>query len=133
MSTKQKQPKTKTAGKARKAQKTAAPTRAPKAPRTRERDPRLPAPGTILTRTYKGKEHRVKVLEDGFEYGGETFRSLTAAAKRATGYPSISGTAWWNVAERAPATPKPRKSKEKPAAPSDATMEHAPAAESATA
>ena len=98
---------TKSAGKARKAPKTRTPVApAPSSARTpRVRDPRLPPAGTVLVRPYKGKEHRLKVLEDWFEYEGEKFRSLTAAAKRATGYPSISGTMWWNVVQRPTATP----------------------------
>jgi len=49
------------------------------------RDPRLPAPGSVLTRIYEGVEHRVTVLEDGFEYGGERFKSLSKVAKAITG------------------------------------------------
>jgi hypothetical protein len=124
--------KTKKAGSSRKAKKSAAPARAEKTAKTRERDSRIPAPGTTLTRVYKGKEHRLKVLDDGFEYEGEKYRSLTAAAKRATGYPSISGTLWWNVAGRAPATSKPAKTREKSATPKDDAPEGAAAAESPT-
>lgn len=51
----------------------------------RERDPRLPAPGTVLEREYDGKTIRVKVLEDGFEFRGETYRSLSGIAREATG------------------------------------------------
>jgi hypothetical protein len=50
-----------------------------------QRDPRLPAPGTVLTREYKGKTIRVTVLEDGFRYAGKTYRSLSTVAKEATG------------------------------------------------
>ena len=31
-------------------------------------DPRLPRPGGVLTRIYKGRLLEVTVLEDGFEY-----------------------------------------------------------------
>jgi hypothetical protein len=48
-------------------------------------DPRLPAPGTLLRRQYKGRTHTVLVLENGFEYAGEFFRSLSAVANRVTG------------------------------------------------
>lgn len=51
----------------------------------RPRDPRLPAPGTVLEREYQGKTLRVKVLEDGFEFRGKTYRSLSAVAREATG------------------------------------------------
>ena len=49
------------------------------------RDARLPIPGTTLTRVYRGETVRVTVLEDGFEYEGERYRSLTAVAKKVTG------------------------------------------------
>ncbi|MBN9524150.1 DUF2924 domain-containing protein [bacterium] len=48
-------------------------------------DPRLPAIGTVLTRTYKGAVVRVKVQPDGLEYDGERYRSLSAVAKAVTG------------------------------------------------
>lgn len=51
----------------------------------RGRDPRLPAPGTVLEREYQDQVIRVKVLADGFEYEGETYRSLSTVAKVATG------------------------------------------------
>lgn len=45
----------------------------------------LPAPGTVITRQYRGTEHRVTVLPDGFEYNSETYRSLSAVASAITG------------------------------------------------
>jgi hypothetical protein len=48
-------------------------------------DPRLPAPGTVLTRAYKGKTLEVKVLSCGFEFKGDRYASLSAVAKAATG------------------------------------------------
>ena len=45
----------------------------------------LPAPGTILTRLYKGRLLEVTVLTDGFAYGGERFATLSAVAKQITG------------------------------------------------
>jgi len=49
-------------------------------------DLRLPLPGTVLTRTYRGKQVRVTVLSDSqFEFEGERYRSLTAVAKAVTG------------------------------------------------
>lgn len=53
--------------------------------RTRERDPRIPAPGSLLEREYDGKTLKVKVLDDGFQFRGKTYRSLSAIAKEATG------------------------------------------------
>ena len=101
-------PTTKPAGKARKPMSKKGATRAARTPTTprgaRTRDARLPAPGTTITRTYKGRELRVEVREDGFHFEGETFSSLTAAALRATGYAHISGPHFWKTAWR-PATP----------------------------
>jgi hypothetical protein len=49
------------------------------------RDPRLPIAGTELTRTYKGQTVSVLVLQQGFEYRGERYGSLSAVAKAITG------------------------------------------------
>ena len=48
-------------------------------------DPRLPPPGTILTRPYKGLLIQVQVLTDGFAYAGRIYPSLSAVAKTITG------------------------------------------------
>jgi hypothetical protein len=48
-------------------------------------DDRLPLPGTIITRQYKGQTLQVRVLTKGFEYAGEVYRSLSAVAKAVTG------------------------------------------------
>ena len=48
-------------------------------------DARLPMPGTLITRRYKGRTLAVKVLGDGFELEGETYKSLSAVAKAITG------------------------------------------------
>ena len=56
----------------------------PAAP-TRGSDPRLPMPGTILTRDYKGQALQVEVLAEGFAYGGQVYKSLSAVAKAVTG------------------------------------------------
>jgi hypothetical protein len=49
------------------------------------RDPRLPVPGTLLTRRFKGRTVAVEVLEDGFRYDGTVYKSLTAIANLVTG------------------------------------------------
>jgi Protein of unknown function (DUF2924) len=46
---------------------------------------RLPHPGTIITRDYKGETLQVKVLPKGFEFEGEVYSSLSAVAKKITG------------------------------------------------
>ncbi len=49
------------------------------------RDPRLPSPGSIITRMYKGQEIRVTVTDTGFEWEGRPYRSLSAVAMAVTG------------------------------------------------
>lgn len=51
------------------------------------RDPRLPAVGTVLTRTHGTTEHHVTVLDDCFEYRDERYRSLSKIARVITGTP----------------------------------------------
>jgi len=46
---------------------------------------RLPAPGSVLRRQYKGRAVLVRVLPKGFEYDGEVYRSLSAIAAKVTG------------------------------------------------
>ena len=55
------------------------------APAPSAADPRLPPPGTILTRPYKGLLVQVQVLTDGFAYAGSVYPSLSAVAKAVTG------------------------------------------------
>jgi Protein of unknown function (DUF2924) len=42
-------------------------------------------PGTRLLREWQGRKYTVIVLEDGFEYEGERYLSLTQIARRITG------------------------------------------------
>lgn len=48
-------------------------------------DRRLTAPGTAITRKYKGRTTQVVVLPDGYEYAGMRYKSLSAVAKAVTG------------------------------------------------
>jgi len=41
--------------------------------------------GSVLTRKYKGRTYSVRVLENGFEYDGRIFKSLSAVARDITG------------------------------------------------
>lgn len=59
-------------------------------------DDRLPLPGTLLTRSYQGETIVVKVLDGGFEHGGEVYRSLSAVARHVTGT-NWNGYAFFNV------------------------------------
>jgi hypothetical protein len=47
-----------------------------------------PIAGTRLVREYRGVEHVVTVLADGFEFEGRPYRSLSAIAR------AITGTRW---------------------------------------
>ncbi|MBF0130238.1 MAG: DUF2924 domain-containing protein [Alphaproteobacteria bacterium] len=47
-----------------------------------------PIAGTRLIREWQGTEHQVTVLDDGFEYQGRPYRSLSAIAR------AITGTRW---------------------------------------
>jgi peptidoglycan/xylan/chitin deacetylase (PgdA/CDA1 family) len=58
----------------------------------------LPAPGTILTREYKGISIEVEVLEEGFLYATQVYKSLSAIAKDITGT-HRSGPAFFNLRE----------------------------------
>lgn len=48
-------------------------------------DQRLPPPGSMLHRDYKGRQIRVLIVNNGFEYDGQIFKSLTAVANAITG------------------------------------------------
>lgn len=52
----------------------------------------IPAPvtqnGCVLTRDWKGRRHTVRVSEDGYEWEGDTYRSLSKIAQL------ITGTRW---------------------------------------
>ena len=52
---------------------------------SRSHDSRIPKPGTVLTRKYKGGTVQVTVLPDGFEHEGAVYSSLSAVAKAITG------------------------------------------------
>ena len=52
---------------------------------TVELDRRLPPAGSVITRKYKKGTVQVKVRDDGFEFEGEQYASLSAVAKAITG------------------------------------------------
>ena len=62
----------------------------------RPRDNRLPAPGGIITKTYRGKSIEVKVLENGFEYEGKVFKSISRVAMTIVKRP-ISGYVFFGL------------------------------------
>jgi hypothetical protein len=46
---------------------------------------RLPMPGTVITRQYKGQMLQIEVLPKGFAFEGDVFKSLSAVAGAITG------------------------------------------------
>jgi hypothetical protein len=62
------------------------------------RDGRLPPPGSVITRVYKGETLQVKVLTTGFEFEGQIYRSLSAAAKAISGQ-HCNGMAFFRLTE----------------------------------
>jgi hypothetical protein len=66
-------------------------------------DARLPMPGTILSRDYKGRRISVEVRENGFDYDGKLYRSLSAVAQAVTGT-KWNGFLFWGLAQSKEAT-----------------------------
>jgi hypothetical protein len=58
---------------------------APNPVRPQQPDSRLPPPGSLITRLYKGQTLQVDVLPAGFAYQGSVYPSLSAVAKAITG------------------------------------------------
>jgi DUF2924 family protein len=59
--------------------------------------------GATLVRQWRGHTHTVLVHQDGFEYEGQRYRSLTVIAERITGA-HWSGPRFFGVTRRAPAS-----------------------------
>jgi hypothetical protein len=49
------------------------------------RDERLPIPGAVIVKNYKGQKLEVKFLEKGFEYNNKIYKTLTTLAREITG------------------------------------------------
>jgi len=64
-----------------------------------KRDPRLPSPGTVIVKQYKGRELRLVVHEDHFELDGQSYRSLSEAARAVTGS-RWNGRLFWGLTQR---------------------------------
>ena len=58
-----------------------------------------PIAGTRLIRQWQGVEHCVTVLDDGFEYQGARYRSLSAIARTITGT-RWNGPLFWGLRNR---------------------------------
>lgn len=50
-----------------------------------ERDKRLPIPGTVIIKNYKGTKLEVKVLDSGFEHNNKIYKTLSSIASEITG------------------------------------------------
>jgi len=59
--------------------------------------------GTSLVRQWRGHTHTVVVREDGFEYDGQRYRSLSVIAEKITGA-HWSGPRFFGVSGRARAS-----------------------------
>lgn len=60
------------------------------------RNPKIPLPGTVISKDYKGETLEIKVLPDGFEYKNCVYKSLSKIAKEITGG-HISGYAFFKL------------------------------------
>lgn len=67
-------------------------------PTPKERDGRLPAVGTVITKTYHGQTIEVKVLEIGFEYQGKIYKSISRVAMGIVKRP-ISGYVFFGLSK----------------------------------
>jgi hypothetical protein len=76
----------------------------------RQQDRRLPLPGALLTRKWKGKTVLVEVLAKAFRYENRQYSSLSAIAT------AITGTRWNGLAFFGLTRPARRERKERPRA-----------------
>jgi len=76
----------------------------------REQDNRLPLPGTLLSREWKGRTILVEVLAKGFRYESRPYSSLSAIAV------AITGTRWNGLAFFGLTRPAGGQGKEQPGA-----------------
>jgi Protein of unknown function (DUF2924) len=65
----------------------------------RQQDSRLPVPGVLLNRKWKGRNIVVEVLEKGFRCDGQHYASLSAVAVAVTGT-RWNGLAFFGLTER---------------------------------
>jgi hypothetical protein len=76
----------------------------------RAQDSRLPLPGALLTRKWKGRTILVEVLAKGFRYENRPYPSLSAIAVAVTG----TGTGWNGLAFFGRTRPAGKTRKERP-------------------
>lgn len=78
--------------------------------------------GTVLVRDWKGKSHRVMIMEEGFGYEGRTFSNLSEIARLITGT-RWNGPRFFGLRRREGAAPRTPRSK---AAQSNAVRRNSP-------
>ena len=47
---------------------------------SKTKDSRIPPVGSVISKTYRGQQIEVKVLENGFEYKGKVYKSISRVA-----------------------------------------------------
>ncbi|MEL6111070.1 MAG: DUF2924 domain-containing protein [Planctomycetota bacterium] len=65
-------------------------------PSDEQRDPRLPLPGSEISRVYKGRLITVLIGKNDFEFNGDVYKSLSAIAKAVTGS-HVNGFAFFKL------------------------------------
>lgn len=69
---------------------------------TKTKDSRIPPVGSIISKTYRGQQVEVKVLENGFEYKGKVYKSISRVAmtitkRQISGYVFFGLSKWVRV------------------------------------
>lgn len=65
---------------------------------TKTKDLRIPPIGSIISKTYRGQQVEVKVLENGFEYKGKLYKSISRVAMTITNR-QISGYVFFGLSK----------------------------------
>ena len=63
---------------------------------TKTKDSRIPPAGSIISKTYRRQQIEVKVLENGFEYKGKFYKSISRVAMTITNR-QISGYVFFGL------------------------------------
>lgn len=66
-------------------------------------DPRLPAAGSTILKTYKGRELSVLVGPSSFTFEGREYPSLSKIAREVIGGQQVNGFAFFGLVKKAPA------------------------------
>ena len=60
------------------------PSNSQKQQASKTKDSRIPPVGSVISKTYRGQQVEVKVLENGFEYKGKVYKSISRVAMTIT-------------------------------------------------